>query len=540
MPITVLSSAVASRIAAGEVIERAASVVKELVENALDAGARRISIVLEQGGFERIEVSDDGCGIPAAEVALAFQRHATSKLSSDEDLARLSTLGFRGEALPSIAAVADILLSTRAADSTSGTEAVVESGVVIDLRAVGRAIGTRVEVRDLFARLPARRKFLRSSSSEAALVVQVVSQFALAYPEVAFSLRVGGRDALSSDGSGSREGAAVSVLGTQVARDLLPIEWHAPDAHGPRVSGLAGHRDAHRANRSGISLFVNRRWIQSRTLTAAVEEAYRTLVPTGRHPIVVLDLTVNPADVDVNVHPTKSEVRLLHERQAFGAIQRALHEALSRAGVARGWADAAGEQPLVDQNRVLRGLRVLGQVGATYIIAEGEAGLYLVDQHAAHERVLYEELSLAELGGQARQLLLEPISVDLPSVAAAFVEARREELAEAGFDVEAFGPNLALVRSVPALGRRIEPVSLTREVMVALSEEGPSADWRTRIRTISSCKAAVRAGDSLTTEEMLGLLQRLGEKELCRTCSHGRPTAILLSHRQLEQEFGRR
>ncbi len=542
MPIATLPAAVAARIAAGEVIERPASVVKELVENALDAGARRITVALRGGGIERIEVADDGCGIAAAEVELAFARYATSKLRSDDDLAHLSTFGFRGEALPSIAAVADVALTTRTADATGGVRLTLRDGLVIERRPLGRPVGTTVEVRDLFSRLPARRKYLRSASTEAALVVQLVGQMALACPEVAFTLAVDGKPVLSTDGSGDRARAALAVLGQKVSRDLVPVDWSAPDDWPAtvRVRGLAGHRAAHRPNRSGISLFVNRRLIQSRALTTAVEEAYRTLIPTGRHPIVVLDLEVDPAEVDVNVHPAKAEVRLLRERAVFGAVQRALHEALARAGVARGWAGAEVDGQDSAQEPQLRGLRVLGQVSQTYIIAEGEAGLYLVDQHAAHERVLYEELRLAQLAGQRAQLLLEPISLELDPATVALAEAHRADLTLAGFEVEPFGSSTVLVRSIPALSRQVDPVRFAQEVLIALGEAGPADDWRERLRILASCKAAVRAGDPLTPEEMLGLLERLGEKELCRTCSHGRPTALLLSHRQLEQEFGRR
>ena len=495
---------------------------------------------LQDGGFGRIAVSDDGRGIPAAEVELAFERHATSKLSDDTDLQSLQTLGFRGEALPSIASAGDITLSTRAVDEAVGTLVTYRGGKLVDRRSVGRGAGTSVEVTDLFARQPARRKFMRQPSAEAARAVQAVGQLALACPDIAFQVTVDGRSALSTDGAGEISTVARSLLGHAVAADLLVVDWTPSDdeRNAPRIRGLVGHRAAHRANRSGQSFFVNRRWVQSRLLGVAVDETFRTLVPTGRHPIAILDIRLPESDVDVNVHPTKAEVRLLREGLVFDSVRRAIHQTLAQAGVARSW--QSGEDGHDGEAEThLRGLRVLGQAGLTYIIAEGEAGVYLVDQHAAHERVLYEEMSLAQLGGTYAQPLLQPLPLDVSHDAVALVEAHRSELAANGFDLEPFGETVVLLRSVPVVARALDSTRLAREVIESLLTEQPTADWRDRVRVVASCKAAVRAGDSLTQEEMLGLLVRLGEKDLCRTCSHGRPTALLLSHRQLEREFGR-
>jgi DNA mismatch repair protein MutL len=544
--IEVMDPHLAAKIAAGEVIERPASVVKELVENALDAGARHVRIEIDDGGSQRILVADDGHGIASTQVELAFRRHATSKLRTESDLNALATLGFRGEALPSIAAVADVTCTTRSAEDVVGTELRIEMGA-FSQRLVARQPGTSMLVESLFARFPARRKFLRARAAEAAACLQVVGPLALAFPDVQFSMWVDGREGLATPGDGALRSALVAVLGADAAEHLLDIPETRIDGEGGAsvvtAGGVCADGSYTRAGRSGVTVLVNRRPVQNRTLTFAVIEAYGSLVPVGRQPVAVLEVRVPPDEVDFNVHPSKLEVKLLRERAVYAAIQRALRAALATADwpVAT-WSDEA-PNALHDS---LRELRVLGQAGKTYLIAEGEAGVYLVDQHAAHERVLLEELQAGLRGRSEQQLFLEPLVLDVPPAAVALVEQAAAEMAQLGFSIEPFGPRQILVRGVPGVLVDRQPQRVVQETLVTLATNTHGlvieqrASWAERLATVLACKSAIRAGDSLLQPEMEALLRRLSEATLCRTCAHGRPTAILLSHAQLEKEFGRR
>jgi DNA mismatch repair protein MutL len=547
--IEVMDPHLAAKIAAGEVIERPASVVKELVENALDAGARHIRIEIEGGGAERILVADDGHGIASDEVELAFRRHATSKLRTESDLSELATLGFRGEALPSIAAVADVTCTTRYVDEPVGVELRVETGA-LEQRPISRQHGTTMLVEGLFARFPARRKFLRARSAEAAACVQLIAPLALAFPEVQFAMLVDGREALRTPGDGDLRSAAVAILGSESADHLLDItQASADDERGQtivEVGGVCATGSYHRAGRSGVIVLLNRRPITNRTLSYAVVEAYGSLVPVGRQPVAVVNVRVPPAEVDFNVHPSKLEVKLLRERAVYATIQRALRSALATDEWSiSSWADEDAGQPF-GGNELLRDLRVLGQAGKTYLIAEGEAGVYLVDQHAAHERVLLEDLRAGLAGRSEQQLLLEPLVLDVPPAAVALAEQAGAELVRLGFVVEAFGPKQVLVRAVPGVLVDRHPQRVVQETLTTLASNTHGlvielhASWAERLALVVACKSAVRAGDTLALPEMEALLRRLGEASLCRTCAHGRPTAILLSHAQLEKEFGRR
>jgi DNA mismatch repair protein MutL len=544
--IEVMDPHLAAKIAAGEVIERPASVVKELVENALDAGARRVRIEIDGGGAERILVADDGHGIASSQVELAFRRHATSKLRTESDLNALATLGFRGEALPSIAAVADITCTTRSAEDPVGTQLNIEMGAFTQ-QLVARQPGTTMLVEGLFARFPARRKFLRARGAEAAACLQVVAPLALAFPDVQFSAWVDGREALATPGDGELRSALVAVLGADAAEHLVDVPRTEIDGESATpvvtASGVCADGSYTRAGRSGVTVLVNKRPVQNRTLTFAVVESYGSLIPVGRQPVAVLDLRVPPDEVDFNVHPSKLEVKLLRERAVYAAIQRALRSALATADwPITTWSDEAPDA-LHDS---LHELRVLGQAGKTYLIAEGEAGVYLVDQHAAHERVLLEELHEGLRGRSEQQLLLEPLVLDVPPAAVALVEQAAAELAQLGFALEPFGPRQILVRGVPGLLVDRQPQRVVQETLVTLATNTHGlvieqhASWAERLATVLACKSAVRAGDTLLQPEMEALLRRLSEATLCRTCAHGRPTAILLSHAQLEKEFGRR
>lgn len=584
-----LAPDVVAQIAAGEVVTRASDVVKELAENAIDAILAReasqtpspqsspsgsggpapigtISAETIDGGHTRIQVADDGCGIPTLDLPAALRRHATSKISSADDLQGLSSLGFRGEALAAIAAVADLTIAS-ATDGADGAAIDVRDSAGGEVHARARRRGTTVVVERLFERVPARRKYQRAASVETAHIGAILQAFALAYPEIAFSLVCDGRSVLRTPGTGELRDAAAALLGVEAAAELLALR----DDRDPldetaglvAASGLVGSPSLHRATRSGIFLSVNRRPIESRALTFAVEESYATQLPVGRHPVAVIDITAPPGEVDANVHPTKREVRLLRDRLAFGVIQRAVRSTLVQTiGMPR-WGDdilsarapglADGVQqlpeplpfdrraPEIEEGRPRLGsLRILGQVALTYVICEGQAGLYLVDQHAAHERVLLERLE-RDLGRADRvQLLLEPVVVELPRALRGQLHEYVDALLALGFSVEPFGDAEAIVRSVPTALRPREIERVLHETHETLDEEGAGPNWQERLAVLLSCKTAVKAGQRLEMAEMYSLLDQLDEANLCATCSHGRPTAILLSHSQLEREFGRR
>lgn len=559
MPIRVLAPAVAARIAAGEVVERPASVVKELVENALDAGATRITVQVEGGGIALIRVTDDGCGIPAEELPLALARHATSKLGPDGDLSAITTLGFRGEALPSIAAAADLEIVTRVPSAPMGALLRTRDGRREPVRPAAAAVGTTVTVRGLFARQPARRKFLRSPAGEAAQIAQVVSHYVLAYPEVAFALTLDGRRAVVSPGSGDPREAAAAVYGARVAAALLEV--HAAEA-GVVVRGFVAPPDFARASRAHISLFVNRRWVQHRRLAYAVEAAYETLLMSGRHPLAVIDLSLDPAEVDVNVHPAKAEVRFRAEGEVFRVVQQAVRRTLVEASpVPTAWpaahVPAESESgtwrepepgtlprpvapPAVPGRLVLPALRVVGQVAATYVVAEGPAGMYLIDQHAAHERVLYERIRVRRGGPAVVQPLLEPVVFEPTPAQTAALAAYEAELAALGFALEPFGERAVLIRGVPAELAGRDAVRAVAEYLEAVAADSSPSDRAERAMMTLACHAAVRAGKTLTLDEMRELVRLLEACESPQTCPHGRPTMVHVSAAALEREFGRR
>ncbi|HLZ72908.1 MAG TPA: DNA mismatch repair endonuclease MutL [Dehalococcoidia bacterium] len=586
MSIRVLPPDVAATIAAGEVIERPASAVKELLENAIDAGAGAIRIELARGGLELIRVSDDGRGVPAAEVETAFQRHATSKLRSAGDLATLTTLGFRGEALPSlIAAAAEVQFSSHAEGEGVGCRALFRDGRLVERKAAGQAQGTTVALRGLFANQPARLKFLRSPAAEAVQVAGVVHPYALAYPRLRLLLTIDGRQVLHTTGSGEARDAAARVLGAELAAQMLAIVDEEKGARdlAPRVRGLISPPSLSRATRGGIMLFVNRRWVQPRRLAFAIEQAYDTLLTVGRHPIAVVLVELPPGDVDVNVHPTKAEVRFRDERAVFGAVHAAVRRtliaqapvpdftlgpdtAMSQAGAigfggpavldaaqpaqAPLWQTllrpddhtGAREEPdgLREQAPRLPLLRVVGQTGSTYVVAEGPTGVYLIDQHAAHERVLYEQICREREGTAVEvQGLLAPVPVELTPAQAAVFTGYGGLLAAHGFSVEPFGERALLLRALPAILAGADPARALTRLLDALDEEHEAPSHERLLKTLA-CHGSVRAGKVLSLEEMRALVLELEGCEAPRTCPHGRPTMVHLSAATLEREFKRR
>lgn len=577
MPIQVLSPQIASKIAAGEVTERPASVVKELVENSLDAGARRISVEIRGGGIEYIRVTDDGIGIPPDEVAVAFERFATSKLVDPSDLDSVGTFGFRGEALPSIAAVARVVMVSRTRDGDAAAQVEVEAGRVLRRQSVGAAQGTSVTVRGLFHNLPARRKFLRSFASESTRIQSAVGRFALARPDVAVSLILDDKSTIATNGSGDLREAMASVYSAQITEATLDIEAEEGDSG---VHGLIGRPSLARSNRNHVTIFVNGRWVQNRSLGFALFEAYRGFLMERRYPIAVVNIAVPYSDVDVNVHPSKTEVRLRDERRVFSILQRTVRETLianlpvqemstrpvddqNLPSVRTYWpilppnqtldSDDMGseaplqtapsqspQQPLIPR-RALPALRVLGQIKATYIAAEGPDGMYLIDQHAAHERVLFERIkSDSRAGSPSVQGLMEPVTVDLTPEQREIVDSRHSNVSGLGFHVEDFGGGTSVLRGVPAVIGPEDPAGSLRDVLDLMAEGGGYESWDERAAYSLACHGAIRAGKSLTNQETEDLVRQLEQCSQPHTCPHGRPTMIHLSAARLEEEFGRR
>ena len=588
MPIRLLPIDVSSKIAAGEVIERPASVVKELLENSLDAGATEITIELAAGGIDEIRVVDNGSGIPAVEVDLAFERFATSKLRLAEDLELVETLGFRGEALPSIAAVSNVEIVTRAVGEDQGTRAELTGGVVTRKGPIGAAAGTVITSRHLFKSLPARRKFLRTPAAEGSRVQTVTSRYALAYPATRFNLIIDGSRSFGTVGSGDLREVISDLYGSQVAHSMLAIDPAPPVTDEARVlvEGMIGPPSTSRSNRSHITIFINGRWIQSRMLTYALQEAYRGFLMERRFPLAVVHITVPPDEVDVNVHPSKTEVRFRREGSVFSALQQAVRSVLvadvpvptldeqpadtsnrpvslghttpllaspmwpignpsapiqSEAPVPSGDHHTPQLQELLLPRDALPALRVLGQVQGTYIAAEGPDGVYLIDQHAAHERVVFEKV-LAQSAAVApeSQSLMEPVTVALDPSQSEMIASHGELVVGLGFMVEPFGDRTFIIRGVPALLSGNDPGQALLDVLESMAEGGGFESWEERAAYSMACHGAIRAGMSLGQQQMSELTRQLEDCNQPHTCPHGRPTMIHLTSARLEREFGRR
>jgi DNA mismatch repair protein MutL len=574
--IQVLPDAVARKIAAGEVIERPVSVVKELVENSLDAGARAITVELEQGGRARIAVADDGEGMSRDDAELAFRPHATSKIRSEEDLLCIATLGFRGEALPSIAAVADVEVTTCRRGETVGTRLRLCGGERLALEDAGAPAGCRIEVRDLFFSTPARRKFLKAPTTEAGHVAQLLARLALSHPAIAFTLSQEGRETLALPPSDLRTRIR-HLLGREVDEALLEAVEAGDGA--VRVTGFVTHPHFSQAHQRGLHFFVNRRLVRDRVLQHAVQSAYATLVPQGRYPAVVLDLDLSPQDVDVNVHPTKLEVRFRDGRAVHEAIGRTVRETLRRAGarlpmaaepiVAEATAGYAPAAPAAQSAFDLQGrsarlhlvpspapepeaaprpgslasMRVVGQVFEGYLVCEGDGEVLLIDQHAAHERVAFERLRAERARGEIeRQPLLVPQPVEVAPGEADLIAGAAADLAVLGFEVEPFGDRTVLVRTVPALLRPSDVAVLVKALASDLSEleRSRALEQRTdRILATIACHSVVRVGQRLSEAEIRGLLEAMDSIDLGSNCPHGRPVASRLTRAELERRFGR-
>jgi DNA mismatch repair protein MutL len=571
MPIKILKDEVASQIAAGEVVERPASVVKELVENALDAQAQRIQIRIEKAGRKLIEVSDDGIGISEDEIHLAVARFATSKLETADDLQHVTTLGFRGEALASIASVSRLTLTSCISDASHGVRLRIVAGKPGIQENVGAPVGTVVLVEDLFFNVPARLKFLKTDRTERSKIVELLTRYALAYPDVRFQLFQDGKSILQTSGKGDRREILADFYGVDTAREMHGVNLDDDI----RINGFISPISITRSNRREMTFFVNGRWIQDKSLSAALLRAYHTMLMVGRYPLAILFLEIQPKDVDVNVHPAKAEVRFRYPDRIFSTVQRAVRRALmayspiprispaswgsSPGGKAidPAWdmaadidiniesePDSTHETPKQAQLPVgeLPLLRLVGQVGATYIAAEGPDGLYLVDQHAAHERVLFERFIKSSQTQIPSQALLESITFHLPPAKTQLLSDQLTTLKSFGFVVEPFGPGTFRIRTIPAFLSGVDPVSAVQAVVDDFEEDETPLQDEIEKRVIARvCKrAAVKGGQTLSREEQAKLLRDLEACQSPRTCPHGRPTMIHLSVDLLERQFGRR
>lgn len=620
--IIVLPPDVASQIAAGEVVERPASVVKELIENSIDAGATRITIRVEEGGKRLIRVSDDGCGMDAEDAVLAFQRHATSKIRDANDLWRITTMGFRGEALPSIAAVSYVELVTRSPNVEKGTRVVIEGGILQNVESVGCPQGTTVTVKGLFFNTPARLKFLKAVSTEFAHIAEVVSRYILAFPEISFTLFHGDREILRHVPTGDERSALAEVLGREIAQQLVPINYHEPPY---TVRGFISPPTMSKPTRSHQWFFVNNRFVRNKILAAAISHAYHGFIPEGRQPIVVLFFDLPPELVDVNVHPAKIEVRFRKESEVQAVVVRALREALVAGQVVpialfpkkpqptellegtltlrpptsdqstlrvtqrdladfrtllrlrfgrteqatASSAEAAVQQqtqpatdfaptavpeaktplprpaPQTPPSLIVRPstLTPIKQLAATYILAENEQGdLFIISQHRAHERILFEQLMKRTEGGEVlRQGLVVPFTLNLGQAQAAFVEANLGVLKRAGFELEPFGRNTFIVRTVPVAVTQRDYEQLLHDLIDELTagEFPTSGELFHDLLAVVACKAAIKAGDVLSFEEMEQLLNDLLSLKSPTLCPHGQPIIIALTKSELDKRFER-
>ncbi len=618
--IKLLNEEVTNKIAAGEVIERPASVVKELVENAIDADATRIQVKVKNGGKDSIQVIDNGSGIAAEEVELAFERHATSKIEEANDLFALRTLGFRGEALPSIAAVSRIEVTTKPEDSLSGTKVQVEGGEIVEKSSCGCAQGTNIIVEDLFFNTPVRYKYLKQTATEMGHITDIINRLSLAYPEISFTLRHNGRQVLETNGNGKLRDVIFNIYGRQAAQEMIEVDYQEEHMH---LEGYISKPSVTRSSRKYQSFFVNDRFIKSGLMGKAVSEAYHTLLTVDRYPIVVLKLNLNPILVDVNVHPTKLEAKFSRGNIVYELVENGVQQALKNSDLVpemkllaaeeeetinneaqqtelqltnksnktkQSTADSGQDKKKIsadsssdyqpsssDQNskevraqkidallgvenspeennkdepavaeeaedyQTEKGLIPLGQIHQTYIVAQGLDGMYIVDQHAAHERIRYQQL-LAEYQQQELEVqeLLVPLKLDLIPPELELLQDRQDKLAELGFELEHFGGQTYLVRGVPTQLHNLDNKQLIRDSIEQLLAEEATESYQLveKFITMLSCKTAIKGGDKLSTEEMRHLLEQIDEYEVTN-CPHGRPVMMHISKQELAKKFKR-
>lgn len=592
MSINILPDNVTRKIAAGEVIERPASVVKELAENSVDAEAGRITVELESGGTKLIRVVDDGCGMDEEDLALAFVSHATSKIEDEDDLFSVSTMGFRGEALCSVGAVSQATIISRPADREEGHRVDVEGGVIGEVKACGAPVGTQVEVRNLFYNVPVRKKFLKTTATEMAHISEALTRLALARPGIQFVLNHNGRKVFNLPPAEDREQRIGEFFGREIAENLIPLSHSAGDI---RIEGHLLPPSIDRSNTNMQYTYVNGRYIRDRALTHAIMESYRGLMQPKRKPVCFVFLTVPPSAVDVNVHPTKTEVKFRRPREAHNQLMHALKSTLREANLTpqvaitpdtgRGGAEEetredvqqavwdffgrrrGGEAGTRDRSGASRGgtgteraarggptgpaaereIRVrrggLMQVLDTYIIEETEEGLKLIDQHALHERILYNEMKKRLQDGPLNsQRLLIPQLVELSRQEFYAVMELQEQLSSLGVGIEAFGDGTVIVRSYPQILEKFDAESFLKDVLAEFDQPGGTDELEEQFEAMLkmiACKGAVKAGQRLNPRQMKDILDRREAHGQSDTCPHGRPTAIVISRKELEKQFRR-
>jgi DNA mismatch repair protein MutL len=586
MAIKLLSNDIIAKISAGEVIERPASVVKELIENAIDAGADTITVSIENAGKTLIEVSDNGSGIRSDDLQNAVMRHATSKLNKVDDLFHIRTLGFRGEALAAAGSVSRMSIRSKAREEAHGSQIKVEAGEVIRFQADNIPEGTLIRVEDLFYNVPARFKFLKTDITERKQIDQLLSRYAAAYPQIRWKLTQDGRQVLVTSGNGDQREVLAAIYGLDTAKKMLETNY---EVDGLAIHGFISPVALTRSNRNEIIFFVNGRWIQDAHLSAAVVRAYQSLIMVGRFPITSLFISIDPEEIDVNVHPAKAEIRFRSGDKVFSAIHHAVRRTLMMQSPVpdlnepvrwQTWQETLGSiataspssrgdspsgtppqpmafspsaephlssrepAPLPTQAQILGFpiLRWIGQIGGTYVLAEGPDGLYLIDQHAAHERILFEQLLAAQTGKLPVQTLLDPEILHVSPWQVDLMEQNLPTLADLGFVIEPFGPATWRILAIPAIFTKGNPVSAVQSVLEDFEEdeEPLKNELEKRIAARVCKRMAVKAGQTLTAEEQKALIRDLENCANPRTCPHGRPTMIHLSIHLLEQQFGRK
>ena len=634
--IIILDENTANKIAAGEVVERPASVVKELVENSIDAGAGQISVEIRNGGISFLKVTDNGSGMEEDDVEIAFERHSTSKIRRPDDLYAISSLGFRGEALASIAAVSRVELTTRTASKPYGMAISIHGGIIDEVRQTGCPVGTTLIIRDLFYNTPARFKFLKKDTTEAGYISEIMSRIALGNPHISFRLTSGGSTILHTPGNNDLKSAIFSIYGKETAREIFEVDY---SDHGIKIYGYAGKPEIARSNRNQQSIYINGRYVKSKIITSAIDEAYKTSLMKNRYPFVVLHMEIHPVRVDVNVHPTKMEVRFSEEQEIFRSVFHAVSNALLKHGSARSvelsdrenpfrmdtgapekkpviqeklnldfkeqkreepateapsrrpesprfdpvqckppgkyaagstepdttplmvrenpppvkqpqepvekaaWVNTEEKQEKQPENRdFLENTRFIGQAFSTYVILQNDREMFFVDQHAAHERIMFERLKKRFEGGETlTQMLLAPVVVELSNAEISFMESEKDFFNRIGFIYEGFGNNSVVIRSAPYSAEGIPVRETFLEVvdrMMGKIKNGFEAKEEEALYTIA-CKAAVKANLKLDEMEISEMLKELAGMDNPYTCPHGRPTVIRISKYELERKFKR-
>jgi DNA mismatch repair protein MutL len=607
--IKILPEELVDKIAAGEVVERPASVVKELVENSIDAGARNISVEIKKGGIKLIRVTDDGLGMDEKNAVLAFQRHATSKIKTADDLFQIGTLGFRGEALPSVASISLVDMLTRTREELSGTRVKIEGGVIKEKKQMGAPVGTSIVVREIFYNVPARRKFLKTVMTESRHVIDLLTRLAIAYPEISVKLQSDERELLSFPATGNLLGRLQDIFGSNKAQGMIEVQAGKEE---PALTGFLGKPEIARSNRAELYLFANRRPISSRSLYHAVQSGYGELLPKGKFPFAILFVEIDRKLIDVNVHPTKREVRFADERGVHDLVHQRVKECLitpqiiaefrptdkqdrgsrieasketappfredrsfrPKAGQGGPYAlesqgamekdlpqksffsehqekvipEPAKDQPGLEKRRSSSGEKRIEpgkanywQLADTYILSQVKGNLVVLDQHAAHERILYEEAlrNLTERQAASQQILFPAVS-ELAPAEFQILEEHKDLIRKLGFELKHFGGRSILVTAVPALARNRSGEVFLRDILSQLQEEEKVEKDRAKAVAKSfACHGAIKAGERLTGEEMQGLVRQLFATDEPYSCPHGRPTVIKLSLEELNKKFGR-